>query len=449
MRCVAGRGNCARGDLKRFRDFVRNDHLMADSYTVTSDSGPLAGYRVLELGSTVAGPFCGRLFADFGDEVIKVEAADGDPVRSMGRRYQSTSLWAASIFRNKSLIAIDLRTPQGQDIVRSIAAKCDFLIENFRPGSLEAWGLGYDELAAINPGLIMIRISGYGQTGPYRERPGYGVICEAVSGLRHITGDPDRPPGRIATSTTDYITGLYAAFGAMLALEARHKTGKGQVIDAALYEGAFSFMEPHVPAFEKLGEVAMRAGSRLPGSAPNNLYPTGDNQYIHITAVSDVIFKRIATVIGLPALADDARFKTALARVEHEDAIDAIITGWTLAHDCAEAERKLHAAEVPAARIYTMADIFKDPHYAARGMLAQVPDDKLGTVTMPNVVPKLSATPGAIRHSGHRVGQDTRRVLTELAGLSAKEIAQLEARHVIACDRTSDAARSVEGLEAS
>ena len=411
--------------------------------------GPLTGYRVLELGSTVAGPFCGRLFADFGAEVIKVEGADGDPVRSMGKQYRNKSLWAASIFRNKSLIAVDLRQPEGQNLIRKLAAKCDFLIENFRPGALEAWGLGYDELARINPGLIMIRISGYGQTGPYRERPGYGVICEAVSGLRHITGDPDRPPGRIATSTTDYITGLYAAFGAMLALEARHKSGKGQVIDAALYEGAFSFMEPHVPAFEKLGAIAMRAGSRLPGNTPNNLYPTSDHQYLHITAASDAVFKRVMTAIGEPALADDARFKTALARVENEDAIDAIITRWTLAHDCADAERLLHAAEVPAARIYTMADIFKDPHYAARGMLTQAPDDEFGTVIMPNVVPRLSATPGAIRHSGHRVGEDTRRVLMELAELSVEEIARLEARHVIACDQTADPARSVEASEAS
>ena len=403
------------------------------------NSGPLAGYRVLELGSTVAGPFCGRLFADFGAEVIKVEASDGDPVRSMGKRYRNKSLWAASIFRNKSLIAVDLRKPRGQQLVKTIAAKCDFLIENFRPGSLETWGLGYDELAKLNPGLIMIRISGYGQTGPYRERPGYGVICEAVSGIRHITGDPDRPPGRIATSTTDYITGLYAAFGAMLALEARHKSGKGQVVDAALYEGAFSFMEPHVPAFEKLGAVAMRAGSRLPGNTPNNLYPTADQQYLHVTAASDAVFRRITKAIGQPALATDARFATALARVEHEDAIDDIITRWTMQHTCAEAEQLMHAAEVPAARIYTMADIFADPHYAARGMLAKVPDDDLGTVTIPDVVPKLSMTPGAIRHSGHRIGQDTRQVFTDLTGLSAVEIDQLEAEHIITCDTTADA----------
>ncbi len=402
----------------------------------SASAQPLAGYRVLELGSTVAGPFCGRLLADFGAEVIKVEAAEGDPVRSMGERYRGKSLWAASIFRNKSLIAVDLRQPRGQQLIKTIAAKCDLLIENFRPGSLEAWGLGYDDLARDHPGLIMIRISGYGQTGPYRERPGYGVICEAVSGLRHITGDPDRPPGRIATSTTDYITGLYAAFGALVALEARRKTGKGQIVDAALYEGAFSFMEPHVPAFEKLGTVAMRAGSRLPGNAPNNLYPTGDGQYLHITAASDGVFRRIAAAIGEPALAHDDRFSTALARVDNEDAIDDIITRWTLAHTCAEGERKMHAAEVPAARIYTIADIFEDPHYAARGMLARIPDDDLGTVAVPGVVPKLSATPGAIRHSGRRVGQDTVQVLSDLAGLSHAEIGKLEADRVICCDHS-------------
>ena len=409
--------------------------------TPTSQSparrGPLAGYRVLELGSTIAGPFCGRLFADFGAEVIKVEAADGDPVRSMGRQYKDKSLWAASIFRNKSLIGVDLRKPRGQELVRKLAAQCDFLIENFRPGSLEGWGLGYEALSALNPKLIMIRISGYGQTGPYRERPGYGVICEAFSGIRHITGDPDRPPGRIATSTTDYITGLYAAFGAMVALEARHKSGKGQVIDAALYEGAFSFMEPHVPAFEKLGAVAMRAGSRLPGNTPNNLYPTADDQYIHITAASDAVFRRVTQAIGQPALASDERFATALARVKNEDAIDDIITRWTMQHNCAEAEALMHAAEVPATRIYTIADIFADPHYAARGMIASVPDDDLGSVTMPDVVPKLSTTPGEIRHSGHRIGQDTRMVLRELAGLTDDEINTLAVDKVIHCESPS------------
>ena len=415
----------------------------------TTPARPLAGYRVLELGSTVAGPFCGRLFADFGAEVIKVEPFEGDPVRSMGKRHQGKSLYSASIFRGKRLISVDLRKPGGQDIVRTLAAKSDFLIENFRPGSMEAWGLGYEALSRGNPGLIMVRISGYGQTGPYSQRPGYGVICEAVSGLRHLTGDPDRPPGRIATSTTDYITGLYAAFGALLALEVRHRTGKGQVIDAALYEGAFSFMEPHVPAYEKLGAVAMRAGSRLPGNTPNNLYPTRDGQYVHITAASDAVFRRVAAVIGRPELAEDDRFRTALARAQHEDALDAILSAWTIQHGCAELETRLHAAEVPAARIYTVADIFGDPHYAARGMLQKVASDELGSVTVPAVVPRLSATPGAIDHAGRRIGQDTRAVLRDIAGMTDAEIGSLASNGIIACDPNADAPRGIEASEVS
>jgi crotonobetainyl-CoA:carnitine CoA-transferase CaiB-like acyl-CoA transferase len=397
-------------------------------------AGPLAGYRVLELGSTVAGPFCGRLFADFGAEVIKVEPAEGDPVRSMGERSGGKSLYAASILRGKRLVSVNLRTPEGQDVVRRLATRSDFLIENFRPGALETWGLGYDALSALNPGLIMVRISGYGQTGPYTQRAGYGVICEALSGLRHLTGDPDRPPGRIATSMTDYITGLYAAFGGLLALEARHRTGKGQVVDAALYEGAFSFMEPHVPAYEKLGTIAMRAGSRLPGTAPNNLYPTSDGHYVHLTAVSEAVFRRVAEVIEQPELPRDPRFATAVTRAANVDALDAIIAAWTRQHACAELEARLHAAAVPAARIYTVADIYDDPHYRARGMLATVGSDELGKVTMPNVVPRLTDTPGAIRHAGRAIGQDTRDVLREIAGLTEAELAALEATGVIACE---------------
>ncbi|MEQ1776888.1 MAG: CaiB/BaiF CoA-transferase family protein [Burkholderiales bacterium] len=404
------------------------------------NSGALAGYRVLELGSTVAGPFCGRLFADFGAEVIKVEPVEGDAVRSFGERYQGKSLYAASIFRGKRLICVNLRTDEGREVVRRLAAKSDFVIENFRPGTLEGWGLGYEALSALNPGIIMVRISGYGQDGPYSQRPGYGVICEAVSGLRHLTGDPDRPPGRIATSTTDYITGLYAAFGAMVALDVRHRTGKGQIIDAALYEGAFSFMEPHVPAYDKLRTIAVRAGSRLPGNSPNNLYLARDGQYIHITAASDAVFKRVARVLGQPELAQDERFRTAVARARNEDALDAVILAWTQRHDCAVLEQMLHLAEVPAARIYTVEDIFSDPHYAARGMLAQAIDDDLGTVTMPAVVPKLTATPGSIRHAGRRIGQDTRSVLREVAGFTEAEILQLESTKVIACDPHNRAA---------
>ena len=291
----------------------------------------------------------------------------------------------------------------------------------------------------------MIRISGYGQTGPYRERPGYGVICEAVSGLRHLTGDPDRPPARVATSTTDYITGLYAAFGGMLALEARRRTGRGQVVDAALYEGAFSFMEPHVPAFDKLGLIANRAGSRLPGNSPNNLYPTADGEYIHITAASDAVFRRVTVALGQPELAHDPRFRTAVCRAENEDALDEIVASWTSLHDCASLERALHEAGVPAARIYTVADIFEDPHYAARGMLPRLDEGELAPVTVPGVVPKLSVSAGAISHAGRRIGQDTREVLRALAGYSDEEIDGYARTGVIAIDSAPAPSKGTTG----
>ena len=395
--------------------------------------GPLAGMRVLEIGSTVAGPFCGRLLADFGAEVIKIEPPEGDPVRTMGKRFQGKSLYAASIFRNKELASIDLRKPEGQALVAELAAKCDVLIENFRPGALEHWGLGYAELSKRNPGLVMVRISGFGQTGPYSQRAGYGVIGEAVSGLRHLTGDPDRPPSRVAVSMTDYITGLYAAFGASMALLARHRTGRGQCIDAALYECAFSFMEPWIPAHQKLGHVAMRAGSRLPESTPNNLYPTGDDSYIHITAMGDAVFRRLAVAMEQPGLADDPRFKDAVSRSQHDDELDELIGHWTLAHPLAKLESALAQASVPATRIFTIADIFADPHYQARHAIVEAPDDELGGVAMANVVPRLSDTPGAVRHSGHRVGQDTRQVLRSVLGLSDERIAELSASGVVLC----------------
>ena len=397
--------------------------------------GPLSDLRVLEMGSTVAGPFCGRLLADFGAEVIKVEPAEGDAVRTMGKRFHGKSLYAASIFRNKSLISIDLRKKEGQEIIKRLVANCDVVVENFRPGGLEKWGLGYDDLAKINPALIMVRISGFGQTGPYSGRAGYGVIGEAVSGLRHITGDPDRPPARVAVSITDYITGLYGAFGAVMALFSRSRTGRGQCVDSALYECAFSFMEPHIPAYEKLGLVAMRAGSRLPDSTPNNLFVSRDQQFIHITAMGDAVFKRLTGAMGQPQLADDARFCTAVARNEHYEEIDDIIAQWAASNDLKSLEAALEDATVPATRIFTMADIFRDPHYDAREMLAVVPDDDLGTVTMAAPVPRLSATPGRIYKSGGRIGQDTRQVLNELAGLSIQEIDRLVAMGIVCCDQ--------------
>ncbi|NUZ04694.1 CaiB/BaiF CoA transferase family protein [Piscinibacter koreensis] len=400
----------------------------------TPGEGPLAGMRVLEMGSTVAGPFCGRLLADFGAEVIKIEPAEGDPVRTMGKRFEGKSLYAASIFRNKQLVSIDLRQPEGQRLAADLTAASDVVVENFKPGGLEKWGLGWSDLSARNPGLVMVRISGFGQDGPYSQRAGYGVVGEAMSGLRHLTGDPDRPPSRVAVSMTDYITGLYAAFGAALALLARARTGRGQYIDAALYESAFSFMEPWIPAYQKLGHVATRTGSRLPESTPNNLYPTGDDSFIHITAMGDAVFRRLVGTMGRPELASDPRFADGVSRSAHHEVLDELIGEWTSERRLADLESVLAAAGVPATRIYTIADIFADPHFAARRSIVEAPDDALGGVAMATVVPRLSATPGAVRHAGHRVGQDTRRVLAGVLGLSNERIDALAAAGVVTCD---------------
>ncbi len=392
---------------------------------------PLSRFRVLELGSTIAGPFCGRLLADFGAQVIKVEEPAGDTLRSIGRQYHGKSLYAASLFRNKSTISIDLRKTEGQEVIKSLIAKCDVLIENFRPGTLESWGLGYPELSKINPGIVLVRISGFGQTGPYSQRPGYGVIGEAVSGLRSINGDPDRPPARMATALTDYITGLYGAFGAMIALLNRQFTGRGQSVDAALSECAFSFMDPYVPVYDKLGEIAQRAGSRLPGANPNNLYATQDQLFIHIAAFSDPIFKRLCTAMGQTALSQNPKFALAQDRNEHADELDEFIAQWTTSHALADAESTLSAAGVPATRIFNIADIFADPHYRARGMLVPTPDEDLGTITLAAPVPRLSDTPGRIASAGRRIGQDSRHVLTEVAGFSNEKIDRLVREKIV------------------
>ncbi|WBY01070.1 CoA transferase [Ramlibacter tataouinensis] len=397
-------------------------------------SGPLTGYRVLELGSTASGPFCARLLADFGAEVIKVEAQEGDTIRELGHSVDGKSLYAASILRNKRIISLNLRTAKGRDVLKQLIPGFDIIVENFRPGTLEKWGLSYEELKALRPDLVLTRVSGYGQTGPYSARPGYGVIGEAMSGLRHLIGDPDRPPSRVAMPLTDYITGLYAALGTVMAVLSRERTGKGQCVDASLLESAFSFMEAHVPAFEKTGTVGMRAGPRLPNSAPNTLFPTRDGTYIHIAALADAVFRRLASAMGRPELGTDPRFALQAARNQNEAEIERLITDWTMTRDAADLKATLEAAEVPATTIYTIADIFDDPHFKARDMLVRTPDDDLGQVTLAGIVPKLSGTPGRIRWSGHRLGQDTRGVLRELARLTDREIDALEAEGVVSCD---------------
>lgn len=405
---------------------------------VDTTYGPLQGVKVLELGSSVAGPFCGRLLADFGAEVIKVEIETGDPVRSMSKRVEGRSLYAASIFRNKQLVSINLRSEAGRDLIRQLADKCDIVVENFRPGTLEKWGLGYADLSARNPGLIMVHISGFGQSGPYRERAGYGAIGDAVSGLRHLTGDPDRPPARIAASVVDEVTGMYGAFGALMAMRVRDQTGKGQEVDSALYESAFSLIEPHVPAYGKLGIIPSRVGSRLPDSAPNNLYVAQDGRYVHITAMGDSVFARLAKAMNRPELADDPRYRTMQARSSNEEELDQIIGGWAQGFAAADLERTLEEQGVPAARIYDMEDVFNDVHFHEREMLVKVQDPVLGELTLPGIVPKLSATPGRIVHAGHDVGQDTRSVLERVLGLDADAIDNLAAQKAIFCGNATE-----------
>lgn len=394
-------------------------------------SGPLTGYRVLELSSTIAGPVCARLLADFGAEVIKIEPPEGDAARNMGLQEQGESLYCSSMLRNKSAVCIDLKTEEGRALVQELAQSADFLIENFRPGTLERLGLGYEQLSRGNPGLIMVRISGYGQDGPYSHLPGYGAICEAIAGVRHMTGDPDRPPARVALAVTDYLTAVYAAFGAMLALEQRHRSGKGQVVDAALYEAAFSMMESYVPAFPRLGVIPQRQGPRLMNTAPNSLYPTGDDSYVLIAANNDAIFGRLAAAMDHPEWATDARYATQLERGKRVDEVDAMLESWTTRQSAADIIARMHAAGVPVAKVYTIADIFSDPHFAARDMLVKVAHPSLGEVVLPGIVPKLSTSPGAIREPGHSLGADTDQVLASKLGMSPEKIAALRTAKVV------------------
>lgn len=396
-------------------------------------AGALAGYKVLELCSTVAGPACGRLLADHGADVIKVEPPAGDPLRSMGKHAGDVSLYAATILRNKRAVTIDMKTPQGRELVRALALKCDVLVENFRPGVMERLGLSYESLSAENPGLVMVRISGYGQTGPYKMRPGYGAICEAMAGVRHLTGDPDRPPARVALATTDYLSAVYAAFGTTMALLKRQQTGRGQVVDVALYEAAFSQMEAYVPAFETIQFIPKRVGPNLPNMAPNSLYPTRDGGYVLIAANSDPTFRRLLDVMKRPELINDPQMCSIRIRGENIAYCNEMVAQWTRQHDGDAIERMLIEAEVPVSRVYTMPDIFADPHFAARDMLPAVPHPVLGTLRHPGIVPKLSETPGQIRHTGPDLGQDTRTVLEQELGLSAAEIDALAAQGVIAC----------------
>lgn len=400
--------------------------MTRDPVAEVTRQGPLSGLKVLELGSTAAGPFCARLLADFGADVIKIEDLAGDPVRNLGDSFEGHSLYAASILRNKRLISMDLRQAEIRDIVREMIPFFDVVVENFRPGTLENWGLGYADLSGINPRIIFTRISGFGQTGPWSDKPGYGVIGEAVSGLREMIGDADRPPSRVAIPLTDYIAALYAAFGTVLALQSRSTTGRGQIVDTALYEAAFSFMEAAVPAYDKLGKNPKRAGAKLPHSAPNNLYPTGDGQHIHITALADRVFGRLATVMGRPDLASNPKFATQVERSINEEELEAVINEWLSHLTLVEADTILADAGVPASRIYRMTDIFESELYKSRNMILDIDDERFGSIKLAGIVPKLSETPGHVFRAGQDPGTDTYDVLVREFGFEPARIKELE-----------------------
>lgn len=396
-------------------------------------NGPLAGLKVVELGQLIAGPFAAKTLADFGAEVVKIEPPGaGDPLRKWRLLKDGTSVWWQVQSRNKRSLALDLKAPEAQAIVRQLATEADVLIENFRPGAMEGWGLGPDDLLALNPRLILLRISGYGQTGPYRDKPGFGVVAEAMSGLRHLTAEPGRVPVRVGVSIGDTLASLHGVIGILIALHERQRSGQGQVIDVALYEAVFNCMESLLPEYSAFGAVREAAGSALPGIAPSNAYRCRDGGYALIAGNGDSIFKRLMQVMGRedlsgnPALADNA------GRVQHVDEIDAAIGAWTAQLTVDEVLAQLDAASVPAGRIYTVADIARDPHYRARGMIQPVQLDDGSTLDVPGFVPKLSRTPGAHRHNAPmQVGQDSEAVLREM-GLSAEQIADLQARGIVA-----------------
>jgi crotonobetainyl-CoA:carnitine CoA-transferase CaiB-like acyl-CoA transferase len=389
-------------------------------------NGPLHGIRVLELGTLIAAPFAARLFAEFGADVIKIEQpGGGDPLRTWRKLHQGTSLWWYLQSRNKKSIAINLKSMEGRAVVRRLAAKADVVIENFKPGTLEKLGLGWDVLSGLNPDLTLVRISGFGQTGPYRDRSGFGAIGEAMGGLRFTTGDPDSPPARVGISIGDSLASLHGVIGALMSL-LRVKTGqgKGQVVDVSLYESVFNLMESLVPEFDLMGHVRTRTGGALPGISPSNTYPSSDGRHVVIAGNSDAIFKRLMRVIGRPDLHDDPMLGSNDGRVRRNAVLDDAISAWTSRRTLDEILALLDAADIPAGRIYSVADIVEDPHYSAREMIlsTELPGDI--AVKMPGIVPKLSDTPGAVKWPGPTLGQHTGEVLNAL-GFTEADIARL------------------------
>ncbi len=393
--------------------------------------GPLHDVKVLELGQLIAGPFCTRVMAEFGAQVTKIETPEvGDPLRKWRKLYKDKSLWWLLQGRNKKSITINLKSTEGQKIVRRLVQEVDVVVENFRPGAMEKWGLGYEDLSKENPGLVMVRLSGYGQTGPYKDKPGFGSIGEAMGGLRHVTGYPDRPPVRVGVSLGDAIASLYGVIGALMALKQKESSGKGQVVDVALYEAVFSLMESMVPEYDYYDFIRERTGSTLPGIAPSNSYITKDEKYVVIGANGDSIFKRMMVAIGRDDLANDPDLAHNDGRAARSDELDQVIGAWCQSHDMDHVLTILDDADVPSGKIYDVADIVSDVHYRARDMIQKfkLSDDE--SIMVPGVVPKLSATPGEINWLGPDLGEHTIETLTHL-GYSKKDIDGLRNRKII------------------
>ena len=403
---------------------------MSDAPNVKS--GPLAGLRVLELGTLLAGPFCGQLLGDFGAEVIKIEPpGQGDPMRVWGReKANGKSLWWPVVARNKKAITLDLRQPEGQQLLRELVAKADFLLENFRPGTMEKWGLGWAELSAINPRLIMIRVSGFGQTGPYSRQAGFGAIGEAMGGLRYVVGDPSTPPSRMGISIGDSLAATFACVGALSALHHRERTGRGQVIDSAIYEAVLNMMESLVTEYDKANFIRERTGAILPNVAPSNVYKTRDGMVL-IAANQDTVFSRLAEAMGQPELSSDPRFSSHGARGAHQAELDGRVEAWTSTLSTREVLDLMDKHGVPAGLIYRPPDMLDDPHFKARDAIVSVPHPDFGELRMQNVAPKLSETPGSIRSPSPEMGQHNDEVYRGLLGLDEARYAALKAAKVV------------------
>ena len=394
--------------------------------------GPLAGVKVLELGTLIAGPLCARMLADFGADVIKIESPDaGDQLRGWRKMYEGTSLWWYVQARNKQSVTVNLRAAEGQAIVRELSKEADIVVENFRPGALEKWNIGWPQLSALNPRLVMVRLSGFGQDGPYRDRPGFGVVAESMGGMRYVTGYPDKPPVRIGISIGDSIAALHGVIGAMMALHHRNANGgTGQYVDVALYEAVFNLMESLVPEFDVLGFKRERAGNELPGITPSNTYATRDGKFVIIGANNDSIFKRLMAAMGREDLANDPALATNGGRVPRARELDLAIESWTREHDLEAVLEALQRAEVPSGRVYDAEDIVNDVHYAARRMIEQWPLPDGRPMKIPGIVPKLSETPGETRWLGPKLGEHTSEVLSRL-GYDTERQRALRERGVI------------------